>query len=100
VLLHSPGDGQSEARLRLPFRTLSVAPSLGQTTLHRGSDEYPRGLTNSVARNAHCFFPHFEHLIRFATSSSFVSHPQNFANICGGAVRLCPQAPHVISSEY
>jgi hypothetical protein len=49
--------------------------------------EYPRGFVGGNALKLHFFFPHFEHRIRFATSSSRASHPHNRPKVCGSAVR-------------
>ena len=49
--------------------------------------EYPRGFVGGNALKLHFFFPHFEHRIRFAKSSSRASHPHNRPKVCGSVVR-------------
>jgi hypothetical protein len=65
-----------------------------------GNGVYPRGFRGGTARSAHFFSPHFEHRIRFATSSSRASQPHNRASVRGSAVLSCPHAPHFIAKVY
>jgi len=51
-----------------------------------GNAEYPRGFVGGNALKLHFFFPHCEHRIRFATSSSRASQPHERPHVCGSAV--------------
>jgi hypothetical protein len=62
--------------------------------VHLGRDEYPLGFCTGCALNVLPFFPHFEQRSRFATSSSRVSHPHNWPNMRGSAVRRWPHSEH------
>ena len=64
------------------------------------SAEYPRGFAGGITLKLHCFFPHFEHCIRFSTSTRRASHPHNRPSVCGSAVRSWPQAEHVKTKVY
>jgi hypothetical protein len=68
--------------------------------LYLGNAEYPRGFVGGIARSEHFFSPHFEHRIRFSTSANFASQPQSLPNVCGSAVRSCPQAEHLSIKVY
>jgi hypothetical protein len=65
-----------------------------------GNAEYPRGLVGGIARSEHFFSPHFEHRIRFSTSTRRASQPHNRPSVCGSAVRSWPHAEHVKTKVY
>jgi hypothetical protein len=65
-----------------------------------GNAEYPRGFAGGIALKLHCFFPHFEHRIRFSTSTRRACQPHNRPSVCGSAVRSWPQAEHVKTKVY
>jgi hypothetical protein len=73
---------------------------IGLRVAHLGNDVYPRGFRGGNALNVHCFFPHFEHRIRFATSSSRASQPHNRPSVCGSAVRSWPHSAHWSTKVY
>lgn len=72
----------------------------GSGVCYFGNDVYPRGFRGGNARNVHFFSPHFEHRIRFATSSSCTSQPHSRPSVRGSAVRSCPHAPHFKTKVY
>jgi hypothetical protein len=76
-------DGSTCFRLSRPAATKSAASAHSATDrIYFGNAEYPRGFAGGIALKLHCFFPHFEHRIRFATSSSRASHPHNRPKVC------------------
>src|SRR5882724_4204444 len=61
---------------------------------------YPRGFVGGNARSVHFFTPHFEHRIRFATSSSRASQPHSRPSVRGSAVRSWPHPAHLSTKVY
>jgi hypothetical protein len=53
---------------------------------------YPRDVVSGTTRTAHFRSPHFEHLMRFTTSSSRATHLEIAARVFGYAWRTWPQA--------
>ncbi|HTV95436.1 MAG TPA: GNAT family N-acetyltransferase [Steroidobacteraceae bacterium] len=89
----------SELLARLPvWPPLCQAPSSIRS--YFGNDEYPRGFFGGKGFKWQSFFPHFEHLMRFATSSSRASQPHSLPKVCGSALRSCPHAAHLSSKVY
>ena len=67
---------------------------------HLGNGVYPRGFRGGRARKLHFFSSHFEHRMRFATSSNRASHPQSRPSVRGSAILSCPHAPHLMTNVY
>jgi hypothetical protein len=80
---------------------ISVQPAYSTADrLYFPNAEYPRGFVGGNALKLHFFFPHFEHRILLATSSSRASQPQSLPNVCDSAVRSCLHAEHLSTNVY
>src|ERR1700722_3030477 len=93
--------GRTRPYPRCPGANEATAPAYSTANrLYFPNAEYPRGFVGGKALKLHFFFPHFEHRIRFSTSTRRASQPHNRASVCGSAVRSWLHAEHVKTKVY